>query len=179
MAPGQKVLQRPTEIECPSWCSSSPPLQWLIAVLKPVYDQPCRLNWPCMGSAPPINILLFSQTRHLIFKREKHCIVINLISLPACCSASPCDLGRWVNLPQHCWRVVWPGEGSWAAQGEVKSPSAQQWRFIASPLETPVTVLPMTDCQPNNEPFVPSHHSWSPSFHQTYTPLTISILQRK
>lgn len=132
--------------ECPSRCSSSPPLQWLIAVLKPVYHHPWRLNWLCMGSAPPINILLFSQTCHLIFKRDKHCIVINLLFLPACFSTSACDLGHWVNLPQHCWRVVWPGEGSWAAQGEAKSPSAQQWRFIASPLETPVTVLLMTDC---------------------------------
>lgn len=69
--------------------------------------------------------------------------------------------------------MVWPGEWSWAAQGEAKSPSAQQWRFIASPLETPVTVLPMTDCWLNNEPFVPSHHSCNPSFHQTYTLLTI------
>lgn len=81
MASGQKVHQRPTEIKT-ALHGVALPIHYsdLNAVLKPVYTQPWRLNRPCLGSAPPINILLFSQTCQLIFKREKHCIVINLIS---------------------------------------------------------------------------------------------------
>lgn len=72
MASGQKVHQRPTEIKT-ALHGVALPIHYsdLNAVLKPVYTQPWRLNWPCLGSAPPINILLFSQTCQLIFKREK------------------------------------------------------------------------------------------------------------
>lgn len=49
---------------------------------------------------------------------------------------------------------------------------------MADPLETPVTALPVTDCWPNNEPFVPSHYSCNLSFHQNHTLLT-SFLPRE
>lgn len=161
----------------------------LIAVLKPFIHSALKAELAVHGFTPShqpsfifSNMPFHFQKREILYSYKSRLspLLTRRPSLPACCSTSASDLDRRVSPPHRCWQVVPHEEQSWAVQGEVKSPSAtQRQRFIASPLETPMTVLPMTDCWPNNEPFVPSHYSCNLSFHQNRTLFTIFLPQEK
>lgn len=134
LASGQELHQRPAKTER-ALRGAALPLHHsnLTAVLKPFVHSALKtelaaheLTPSCQPSFIFSNMPFNFQKREILYSYKSHPSPspTRRPSCPACRSTSASDLGWRVSLPHCCWQVVRHGERSWAAQGEVKSPSA-------------------------------------------------------